>query len=122
LNPGGIIVIAAPNPAALQFRLQGSRWPHVDAPRHAFLIPIEVLSGSLERAGLRPLLKTTRDAGSLGWNQFGWEYWISNRFRGPRLQARVRRIGRLVSKLMSPFEGIEGRGAAYTVIYQRPER
>jgi 2-polyprenyl-3-methyl-5-hydroxy-6-metoxy-1,4-benzoquinol methylase len=122
LKPGGIIVIAAPNPAAWQFRLQGNRWPHVDAPRHAFLIPIVVLSGSLERAGLQPLLKTTRDTGSLGWNQFGWEYWIGNRFRGPRLQAGLRRIGRLVSKVMSPLERIEGLGAAYTVIYQCPNR
>jgi SAM-dependent methyltransferase len=53
LEPGGILVIATPNPDSLSFRAMGSRWPHLDAPRHLWLFPIEVLSERLDRVGLQ---------------------------------------------------------------------
>ncbi len=40
LSPGGILILATPNADAWQFRVMGSEWPHIDAPRHLFLIPI----------------------------------------------------------------------------------
>src|SRR5688500_5612677 len=43
LNPGGVLVIATPNPQALQFRVFGTYWTHLDAPRHLWLIPQDVL-------------------------------------------------------------------------------
>ena len=41
LRPGGIVALAAPNPAAFQFRLWRGRWTHVDAPRHLSLMPMQ---------------------------------------------------------------------------------
>ncbi len=51
LKPGGILVIAAPNPEAFQFRVLGRFWPHVDAPRHLNLIPLSLLSKEMSPMG-----------------------------------------------------------------------
>jgi 2-polyprenyl-3-methyl-5-hydroxy-6-metoxy-1,4-benzoquinol methylase len=40
INPGGIILIATPNPSSFAFRLLGRFWPHIDAPRHINLISV----------------------------------------------------------------------------------
>ncbi|HEY3189867.1 MAG TPA: class I SAM-dependent methyltransferase, partial [Solirubrobacteraceae bacterium] len=65
LSPGGIVVMAAPNPAALQFRVMGRRWVHLDAPRHLQLIPIDVLLARATELGLRALEADTRRGASL---------------------------------------------------------
>ncbi|GIT65471.1 MAG: hypothetical protein Ct9H300mP23_10980 [Nitrospinota bacterium] len=36
--------MAAPNPQAWQFHIMGKLWPHLDAPRHLYLLPAEVLT------------------------------------------------------------------------------
>jgi len=121
LRPGGILVIAAPNPSAFQFSLLRSYWTHVDAPRHLFLIPISVMQEALKNQGLHPLLTTTTDPGSLGWNRFGWEYSFANFLSSPRLRHYAMRVGRLLTRVLSPLEEVEGRGSAYTVVFQRPQ-
>src|SRR6185436_8530950 len=72
LRPGGILLIAAPNPDALQFRVFGKRWTHLDAPRHLTLIPIALLEQWAAAEGLTTEKITTTDRGSLEWNEFGW--------------------------------------------------
>ena len=59
LAPGGVVVIATPNPAAFQFRVFGPRWTHLDAPRHLFLISAPTLSGVGRELGLETALLTT---------------------------------------------------------------
>ena len=44
LTPEGILVVATPNPDSFAFKLLGSLWPHIDAPRHVNLIPEELLT------------------------------------------------------------------------------
>ena len=44
ISPGGIFLIATPNPDSVAFRILGSFWPHVDAPRHINLIPENLLT------------------------------------------------------------------------------
>lgn len=68
---GGILVIAAPNPDALQFRILGRHWVHVDAPRHVYLIPQNVLVEKAKAMGMKLVFATTNDVGSIGWNKFG---------------------------------------------------
>jgi SAM-dependent methyltransferase len=121
LRPGGILVIAAPNPSAFQFSVLRSYWTHVDAPRHLFLIPISVMQEALRAQGLHPLLITTTDPGSLGWNQFGWEYSLANFLSSPRLRHYAMRAGRLLTRMLARLEDVEGRGSAYTVVFQRPQ-
>ncbi len=119
LNPGGIAVIAAPNPAALQFRVTGRRWPHVDAPRHVALIPISLLTEKAERLGLTRAWASTSDPGSRMWNVFGWEFFFGNltTMRVPRLA--LRKLGRGFGRLMSWVERREGTGSAYTSVFRK---
>ena len=46
LAPNGLLIIDTPNPEAFQFRVLGSRWAHVDAPRH-----VTPYSGTTARPG-----------------------------------------------------------------------
>jgi SAM-dependent methyltransferase len=100
LKPGGILLVAAPNPDAWQARLLGWRWPHHDLPRHE--------------------LATTRDEGSLYWNRFTWGMLARKVSAHPRLNGRLFGLGVRAGKVLQPWEGIEGKGATYTVVLRRP--
>jgi 2-polyprenyl-3-methyl-5-hydroxy-6-metoxy-1,4-benzoquinol methylase len=118
-RPGGLVVIATPNPAAFQYGLFGRRWTHVDAPRHLHLIPAEVLRQKMRALGYEELLCTTTDEGSLGWNDFGWRFSLAS-FGGTRVLKRALRFGGgLLARLFSPFESVEGRGSAYTSVFRK---
>ena len=60
INPGGIILIATPNPSSFAFRLLGRFWPHIDAPRHINLIPESLLTTKLKVISFGSLLKLFR--------------------------------------------------------------
>lgn len=120
LNPGGVLIIAAPNPLAFQFKVLRRYWAHVDAPRHVRLFPMSLIADVLRKGGLEPVLETTTDKGSLGWNSFGWDYSFGN-VTTTRLTTRIARfLGRQLAKLLRPIESIEGLGSAYTVIFRKP--
>jgi len=119
LNPGGVLVIAAPNPLAFQFGLMGRYWTHLDAPRHMHLIPSATLSEHARGLGLETALSTTRDPGSLGWNDFGWGWTLANLSRNWFLNRAFRRLGSLAGKLFLPWDNAEGRGSAYTVVLRK---
>ena len=116
---GGHVVLAAPNPEALQFKLMGRYWPHVDAPRHVMLIPMKLLAERMERLGMKTEWVTTRDKGSLGWNTFGWEFLLSNLSSNRHFKRVLRRVGRLVAWVLSPIERLEGKGSAYTMVFKK---
>lgn len=120
LAPGGILILATPNPAAFQFRVFGRFWTHVDAPRHLHLIPITLMCNKLTALGLEELLITTRDEGSLGWNGFGWSFSLAGFVRGHMLKRVFRLVGTGLAWLASPLERGEGDGSAYTVIFRKP--
>lgn len=119
LTSGGILVIAAPNPDAWQFRVQGRFWPHIDAPRHVQLIPSAVLSGRMERVGLRTVSITTKDPGSLGWNIFGWQFFLANLSGNHFVKIALRAMGTLIGHTLFPLEQREGRGSAYTAVFRK---
>lgn len=130
LAPGGLLVVAAPNPLSLQFRLLGSRWPHLDAPRHLRLIPVAALEAWSRDAGLEVVLKTYTDSGSLAWNRFGWVEWADRLlphrdgparwYRGLRRGFRL--FGSFIERLVQPVERRRDRGATYTVVFRRPSQ
>lgn len=63
LASGGVIVIATPNIRGLGFRLYGSCWYALDAPRHLHLFDAETLTRASENAGLSVLsLRTEASA------------------------------------------------------------
>lgn len=119
LHPGGILVIAAPNPESLQFRILGRYWPHVDAPRHLHLIPLSLLTKQMLSLGLKPLWSTTRDKGTLGWNAFGWINFFSNMTNLRYIKTGLNISGKITSMLLSPLERKDGLGSAYTVAFQK---
>lgn len=120
LNPGGVLLLAAPNPESFQFGVFGARWVHVDAPRHVVLIPLDLLTRHARDAGLEPALVTTTDPGSLGWNTFGWQHTLGNFWPHPLIKRVMMHIGCLISLVMSPFERREFRGSTYTAVYRKP--
>jgi SAM-dependent methyltransferase len=120
LNPGGLLVIATPNPGALQFRIFRERWAHLDAPRHVWLIPPHALAARLAAAGLQPVLMSTRAPGGIGLNRFGWVFSIANLLpRGP-LRHSAQLIGRAAALAGAPFEAGEGKGCSYTAVFRKP--
>ena len=120
LRPGGILILATPNPTALQFRLFGRYWTHLDAPRHLHLLSSTTVADHGRALGLEPLLVTMTDAGSLGWNSFGWAATLRNFFESRPLRAMAHLTGRVVNKLIAPVERRGERGSAYTIVLRRP--
>lgn len=115
LRPGGVLVVATPNPAGLQARVLRSRWPHVDAPRHLFLIAPDVLFARARSLGLEPVDATTTDPGGLDCNFFGWHHglWGRSTWR-PFVMAST-----VVMQAVRPWERRALRGACYTAVLRR---
>lgn len=121
LNPGGILVVAAPNPCSLQFKIQGRRWPHVDAPRHVLLAPASLLADRLRSMELVRVWGTTDDPGSRGWNTFGWEYFFMNLSPRMGMKQLLRWLGVGMSFLLAPLERREGKGSTYTMVFRKEQ-
>jgi len=119
LKPGGILVLAAPNPDALQFHIMGRFWPHVDAPRHVMLFPMKVLEEKMVRLGMQVELVTTTDRGGFGWNIFGWEFFFGNLSSQYFISRALRFVGQLVGLFLIPLERREGKGSAYTMVFRK---
>lgn len=119
LRPGGILLVAAPNPEALQLRLFGRRWTHLDAPRHVSLIPLGVLERWAAELDLDVELMTTTDPGTLGWNRFGWTETLAHSVRSVKGGHALRMVGRALAALAAPLERRGRHGTTYTVALRR---
>jgi 2-polyprenyl-3-methyl-5-hydroxy-6-metoxy-1,4-benzoquinol methylase len=119
LTEGGALVIAAPNPGSLQFRLFGARWTHLDAPRHLQLVPIDALTRAASRVGLRAESVTCSDPGGIGWNRFGWRHSLGNLSARPAVRARLERLGDGIARAVGPIERRGTRGSTYTVTFRK---
>ncbi len=76
LKPGGTIVLAFPNFTSLQARAGGSRWFHLDVPRHLFHFSSHNLLQWLEAHGFA----VTRENHFVAeQNLYGWAQTIQNR-------------------------------------------
>jgi SAM-dependent methyltransferase len=120
LSPGGILIVAAPNPAAVQLSLFQARWAHLDAPRHLQLIPASYIRGRGLEWGLKTVLETATDAGGLGWNSFGWNVSLNHLaaiggLHFPKLASKV------ICRLARPVERSGLRGTAYTLVLRKED-
>lgn len=119
LSNNGHLLISTPNPQSFQFKLFKSKWTHVDAPRHFYLIPISLLIQYLSSLGLKHVHTSTNDPSDLQWNEFGWKYSLSsltlNRFKDKIL----RKTGLFLSKFFRPIESINGFGSSYTIVFKK---
>jgi 2-polyprenyl-3-methyl-5-hydroxy-6-metoxy-1,4-benzoquinol methylase len=119
LAPGGILVIAMPNPGAWQFKVMGRHWPHLDAPRHITLIPQEWISRQAEAVGLEKVYLTSDDSDARSWNRFGWQRLLMNRFSNKFIQRVLFVLGYGLSLVMTPFDCKNFNGSAYTIIFRK---
>jgi 2-polyprenyl-3-methyl-5-hydroxy-6-metoxy-1,4-benzoquinol methylase len=119
LVPGGILVIATPNPDAWQFRIMCGAWPHLDAPRHLYLLPATVLTPRLVAAGLERVHCTSTDRDAKRWNRFGWQRLLMNRMPGRWSERAGYVAGLAISAALAPFEAGGMRGSAYTVVFRK---
>ncbi|HUR86502.1 MAG TPA: methyltransferase domain-containing protein [Solirubrobacteraceae bacterium] len=119
LEPGGVLIVATPNPAAFGLRVLGGRWPHVDAPRHLFLIPHETLAAHARGVGLEPVELTHADPGGRRWNTFGWHYALRRPGISPLADHAALLAGRAIAAALAPVERRGMRGAAYTMVLRR---
>ena len=119
LKSGGILVLSAPNPESFAFRVLGKYWPHLDAPRHTFLIPIRTIANHVRNLGAKIEFVTTNDPCAREWNRFGWEQWLRNCHPSFGKIRAISFIGRGLATLMKCIEQREGIGSTYTVVIRK---
>lgn len=121
LEPGGVLALATPNPGAVQFRLFGARWVHLDAPRHLSLIPLDALCAEAARLALRLASVTASDPIGLLLNRLGWE---RSFLRPPALRPHPRlahTIGQAFLRTLGGWEARGLRGTAYTAVFVKQD-
>ena len=119
LEPGGVVAVAVPNPRSFQFRIMRGRWPHVDAPRHLFLIPAQLLEERARAAGLELAMLTARDRGGIYWNRFGWQHILMRPRQSKARTAAALAFGIGAAALMAPIELSDLRGSTYTAVFRK---
>ena len=122
LVPGGVLAVAVPNPRSFQFRMMRGRWPHVDAPRHLFLIPARLLEERGHAAGLELVKLTARDRGGIYWNRFGWQHVLMRPGQSKARTALAAGFGAGATALMAPVELSGLRGSTYTAVFRKTDR
>ena len=118
-QPNGFVILSAPNPRSLSFKIFRSKWLHLDAPRHLTLIPIETLDRLMVSHGLERVDCFFNDRIGLHLNKIGWTLSATNLSSYRVLRFGMRWLARLISIGLGPFETTNCRGAAYTAIYKK---
>jgi len=116
---GGVLLVSTPNPNSVQARILGRYWPHLDAPRHLYLIPQEWFRSFARGRGLSVVLDTTRDVGSIGLNYYGWYVAVRNLTSNALPDRCIRGLARLITGLLRYSEESEGNGCSYTIALRR---
>lgn len=115
----GILVVASPNPLALQARMMQANWPHFDLPRHLHLFTVGWMRSYALNRNLKIELLTTRDRTSYFLGVGSWRA-ITTRSVASRLaKLPAGLLGLAVGAIASLFESREGYGAAYTAVFRR---
>jgi hypothetical protein len=119
LTFNGVLVVSTPNPQSLQARWLGRYWPHLDTPRHLYLIPQLWFQSFAEKHQLAITVATTRDLGSIGLNYYGWYLAVRNALGNVLSARRVAMLAQGITSCCRRWEESEGGGCAYTVILRK---
>lgn len=119
LSANGYLFIAAPNPQSFQYRLMKKYWPHLDAPRHAYLLPINALQKYAESVGLELVHQSTSDSYAREMNRFGWQRIMMNNVPTFPLKVVAYLLGYPIAWLLSYKENRERMGSAYTLVFRK---
>ena len=76
LAPDGVIIIAVPDAGGLQARIFGSKWLHLDVPRHLYHFNRSSLGNLLQREGFSTIREWHQEFeyDLLGWSQSALNY------------------------------------------------
>ena len=120
LNPGGLLVVAAPNPESAQMRVLGRYWLHLDAPRHLHLMTAAQYEEIGKRRGLETVLCTSDDRLGEILDRNGWQVEVQRRLRGiPGLRSLARLpISRVLRRRHRRPGMLDGAG--FTLMMRRP--
>lgn len=119
LKPGGIILIATPNPNSIQLRFMKSYWPHLDAPRHLLLVPIKTLQKKLKMLNTELIKATYRGKDGFRWNIFSWQRLFINSVANKYLKIIAYVLGLFFGFLVSPIELFKNNSATYIAIFRK---
>ena len=126
LAPNGVVMIAVPNPDALQFKLLKKYWKHVDAPRHVVLLPMRFMMREMNELGLEKILVSTNDQVSRIFNTYDWLLYSLNNFIAENPNSFVSKMMKkkrvtqwVYHKLVGRFQRVEGNGNAFLAIYKK---
>jgi SAM-dependent methyltransferase len=118
LAPGGILLLAMPNPESYEFSVMKDAWVHLDAPRHLYFFPIDSLIRTCGNYGLELLEVTTKDTCSRMLSNMAWQVWTRS-----WVPVRYIRgiIGISIGKLLYWYTCLkpEGLGSGYTVVFAK---
>lgn len=115
---GGLLYVAAPNPESAQMRTYKERWFHLDAPRHLYFLPADMIEEIGRRHGLTVVERTTDDALGRILDRDGWWHALHHHVPIPV----VRRVYKLIvgGILRRKYRKAgDFSGAGYTVILQK---
>lgn len=114
LRPGGVLIVATPNPEGFEARLLGPRWVHVDAPRHLFLIPAGALAARATAWGVEMVRWTAEDEEARRCNVLGWHHALRDLgMRGPVTPL----LAHGIERVLRPLERRAAAGSVYTSIF-----
>jgi 2-polyprenyl-3-methyl-5-hydroxy-6-metoxy-1,4-benzoquinol methylase len=120
IKSDGLLIIAAPNPDSIQFKIMGRYWPHLDAPRHLCIAPEHAYTKFLKQLNWVQVYKMTNDPGGLHWNYFGWKMLFKNKIKFEFLKNKIEKIFVKLYKLFfKEKEALPMNGAAYTLVYKK---
>lgn len=135
LRPGGLVLVGVPNLRAVQARIGGDRWFHLDVPRHRTHFTPEGLRATAEAAGLEVV---AFHGVLLEHNPFGMWQSVVNRLSGTtsylyyllKHSATVRARPLAITLLALPLlpllallelvAGAAGRGGTMVLVARRP--
>ena len=89
LAPGGLLIMALPNIESFEFAVLRERWRHLDAPRHLYFFPADMLTALGERYGLRTVEMKTHDRLSELMAKDTWVEWVKRWFGSNRFTERL---------------------------------
>lgn len=122
LRPGGVMLVATPNPESAQAREHREKWFHLDAPRHLHLLPVSMVEEIGRANGLELIDKTTDDRLGLHLDRQGWEWpFLKHTLKSPVGRERLSWFAAVYGALTSrKHRRGDNDGAAYTIIMGRP--
>lgn len=119
LERDGMLVVGLPNPRALQFRLLGTRWAHLDAPRHLCLMPAEAVVAQAQKHGLRAVAMITDEPFGRICDVHGWVCALRRDPAAGDPSPAVIHLAQAIASALRPIERGGVRGTTFTLLLRR---